>query len=73
MVRKRQQWRNLQYWLKPERLVFIDETGAKTNMARLRGRSLKGQRLHAAIERRIRDYCRTEEEFEDELNELFHV
>ena len=30
-------------------LVFIDETGAKTNMARLRGRSLKGQRLHAAI------------------------
>jgi transposase len=30
-------------------LVFIDETGAKTNMTRLRGRSLKGQRLHAAV------------------------
>ena len=46
---KRRQWRNRQYWLKPERLVFIDETGARTNMARLRGRSLKGQRLPAAI------------------------
>ena len=30
------------------------------------------QRLHAAIEKRIRDYCSTEEEFEDELSELFH-
>ncbi len=46
---KRRRWRNWQHWLKPERLVFIDETGARTNMARLRGRSLKGQRLHAAI------------------------
>lgn len=46
---KRRRWRNWQYWLKPERLVFIDETGAKTNMTRLRGRSLKGQRLHAAV------------------------
>ena len=46
---KRRRWRNWQSWLKPERLVFIDETGAKTNMARLRGRSLKGQRLHATI------------------------
>ena len=49
VVRKRHHWRNWQYWLRPERLVFVDETGAKTNMARLRGRSLKGQRLHAAI------------------------
>ena len=46
---KRRHWRHWQTWLKPERLVCIDETGAKTNMARLRGRSLKGQRLHAAI------------------------
>ena len=46
---KRRHWRNWQTWLKPERLVFIDETGAKANMARLRGRSLKGQRLTAAI------------------------
>ena len=29
----------------PGRLVFIDETSVKTNMCRLRGRSLKGQRL----------------------------
>jgi len=28
--------------------VFIDETGAKTNMVRLRGRSRRGQRLHAS-------------------------
>ncbi len=49
MAAKRRQWRNWQTWLKPDRLVFVDETGAKTNMARLRGRSLKGQRLHAAL------------------------
>ncbi len=49
MARRRRHWRNWQTWLRPERLVFIDETGAKTNMARLRGRSLKGQRLKAAI------------------------
>ena len=35
--------------MKPERLVFIDETGAKTNMARLRGRSPRGERLNAAV------------------------
>ena len=29
--------------------MFIDETGAKTNMARLRGRSPRGQRLPAAV------------------------
>jgi transposase len=29
--------------------VFIDETGAKTNMARLRGRSPRGARLEAAV------------------------
>ncbi len=29
----------------PERLVFIDETSVKTNLTRLRGRSLKGERL----------------------------
>ena len=30
-------------------LVFIDETGTKTNMVRLRGRSLRGQRLKALL------------------------
>jgi transposase len=31
----------------PERLVFLDESGAKTDMARIRGRCGKGQRLRA--------------------------
>lgn len=30
---------------RPERLVFIDETSVKTNLTRLRGRALRGQRL----------------------------
>ncbi|MEM6663366.1 MAG: IS630 family transposase, partial [Pseudomonadota bacterium] len=30
------------------RLVFIDEAAVKTNMTRLRGRILKGQRLHSS-------------------------
>lgn len=30
---------------RPQRLVFIDETGTTTKMTRLRGRSRKGQRL----------------------------
>jgi hypothetical protein len=29
----------------PDRLVFIDETSVKTNLTRLRGRSLCGKRL----------------------------
>jgi len=41
-------WRALQPKLAPERLVFIDETWTKTNMTRLRGRSLKGVRLVAS-------------------------
>ena len=32
----------------PGRLVFIDETSVKTNMCRLRGRSLRGTRLKAS-------------------------
>ena len=31
--------------LEPHRVVFLDETGTTTKMTRLRGRSLKGQRL----------------------------
>jgi transposase len=33
----------------PAKLVFIDETWAKTNMTRLRGRSRKGERLVAKV------------------------
>jgi transposase len=39
----------LQAGLAPDRLVFIDETWAKTNMTRPRGRSLCGTRLAAAV------------------------
>jgi transposase len=35
--------------LDPERLVFIDETGASTKMARLYGRSPRGQRCRAPV------------------------
>jgi transposase len=35
--------------LEPERLVFIDETGASTKMARRHGRSLRGERCRAAV------------------------
>ena len=41
----RAQWAENQTELDPERLVFIDETGTSTNMARQRGRSPRGQRL----------------------------
>ncbi|WP_425430771.1 transposase [Desulfobulbus oralis] len=32
----------------PNRLVFLDESGGKTNMTRLYGRALKGARCHDA-------------------------
>lgn len=35
--------------LDPDRLVFIDETWAKTNFTRLRGRCLRGKRLVAKV------------------------
>jgi transposase len=38
-------WADQQDKLDPERLVFIDETGTATNMARLRGRAPRGKRL----------------------------
>ena len=41
----RERWREgLLVW-DPEHLVFIDETWAKTNMTRTRGRALRGERL----------------------------
>jgi len=47
-------WRKRQVWLQahPEqisRIVFIDETGINTKMARLRGRYPRGRRMVAAI------------------------
>jgi transposase len=38
-------WKDEQAQLDPSHLVFIDETGTSTNMARLRGRCPRGKRL----------------------------
>lgn len=45
MARKRERWKRHQARLDPRRLVFIDETWAKTNMTRTHGRCARGQRL----------------------------
>ena len=49
MKAARQAWFDGQLDLDPRRLIFIDETGATTKMARLRGRAPKGERCKAAI------------------------
>ena len=49
VVAAREIWRQMQRGLDPEKLVFLDESGVKTNMARRRGRSRKGRRLVASI------------------------
>lgn len=45
VARRRAQWTKYQDHVEPERLVFIDETWTKTNMAPLRGWAPRGQRL----------------------------
>ncbi len=45
IARRRQRWQTLQAGLDPGRLVFIDETWIKTNMAPLRGWGKRGKRL----------------------------
>lgn len=49
MLAAREAWFEAQPDLDPARLVFIDETGASTKMARLRGRCLRGERLRSGI------------------------
>lgn len=49
IVEAREAWRASQPDLSPEHLVFIDETGAKTNLVRLFGRAPRGQRLVAPV------------------------
>ncbi|WP_103225665.1 IS630 family transposase [Roseibium marinum] len=49
LMMRRQAWFDSQLDLDPARLVFIDETGLNTKMARLRGRSLKGERCRAGV------------------------
>jgi len=43
----RQRWQAALGGLDPDRLVFIDESSAKTNLTRLRGRAPRGQRVKA--------------------------
>ncbi len=49
VLKQRQEWFDGQPELDPERLVFIDETGISTNMARLRGRAPRGERCRAGV------------------------
>lgn len=49
MLKKRRAWFDAQPDIDPERLVFIDETWTKTNMARTHGRCLRGQRLRMGM------------------------
>jgi transposase len=48
-VKRREDWFEGQLELDPERLVFIDETWAATNMARRYGRAPRGQRLRMSV------------------------
>jgi transposase len=52
VARRRVRWKRHQGRLDPKRLVFIDETWAKTNMTRRHGRSLRGTRLIAKVPHR---------------------
>lgn len=45
----RKNWRASQASVDPERLVFVDETGVKTDMSRLRGWAQRGARLVEAV------------------------
>jgi putative transposase len=49
VARRRAQWLRYQNRIEPSRLVFIDETWARTNMAALRGWAPRGQRLPAKV------------------------
>jgi transposase len=49
VARKRRVWQRYQGRVDPTRLVFVDETWAKTNMTRTHGRAPRGQRLVARV------------------------
>ena len=48
-MKRREDWFKGQPDLDPERLVFIDETWASTNMTRRYGRAPKGERLRVGV------------------------
>lgn len=49
VLRRRRAWFARQLDLDPAHLVFVDETGLSTKMARLRGRALRGERCRAGV------------------------
>ncbi len=49
MLSRRRAWFAAQPELDPERLVFLDETGASTKMARRHGRAPRGERLRMSV------------------------
>jgi len=49
VLKRRRAWFRAQTSLDPRRLIFVDETGASTKMARLHGRAPKGERLRMAV------------------------
>lgn len=49
VARRRAQWLKYRRHIDPRRLVFIDETWTKTNMAPLRGWGPRGQRLNGKV------------------------
>lgn len=49
VLKRRQDWFDLQPDLDPQRLVSIDETSLSTKMARLLGRALLGERCRAGV------------------------
>jgi transposase len=49
VTRQRQSWREGVAAINHRRLLFLDESGAKTNMTRLYGRAPMGQRVHDSV------------------------
>jgi transposase len=49
ILKRRRAWFDGQPDLDPAKLVFIDETGLSTKMARLRGRAPRGERCRAGV------------------------
>jgi transposase len=49
VARRRAQWAKYQHRVEPSRLVFIDETWTRTDMAPLRGWGRRGERLVATV------------------------
>ena len=49
VARERERWKRYQGRFDPTRMVFVDETWAKTNMTRTCGRALHGKRLVARV------------------------